>query len=386
MHEETGLHVWLDPLWETLHITFFVMIVMMLMEFVELYRMRRKKELGLAGRLAGGGGFRHFLQIVVAALLGMIPGCVGGFVAVSLYAHRVFSFGAVFAASMTALGDDAFRMLASEPLFTLQVELVLLAGGIVLGYVVDLLGGKALQAGAASCHIELHDADQEGKGVLHVHSHAGMEAGHAGENGKEDKFWPALKDWSFSRALLVVLLLLYVASLVAGFPGHVHGHEEEHVLHFDFENIVSLLLSLAALILVVFVNEHFLQEHLWNHLLKKHFPAIFLWTLGTLYLITLLQHHIDLGAWVSADLSHIGLMLLAAILIGWIPQSGPHYLFIQLYFTSAIPFGVFFANAIVQDGHTSLLLLAESRRRYVLLKSLKSLIALVCGIALLYLM
>ena len=121
-------------------------------------------------------------------------------------------------------------------------------------------------------------------------------------------------------------------------------------------------------------------------MLKKHFPSIFLWTLGTLYLITLLQHHIDLGAWVSADLSHIGLMLLAAILIGWIPQSGPHYLFIQLYFTSAIPFGVFFANAIVQDGHTSLLLLAESRRRYVLLKSLKSLIALVCGIALLYLM
>ena len=382
MHEETGLHVWLDPLWETLHITFFVMIVMMLMEFVELYRMRRKKELGLAGRLAGGGGFRHFLQIVVAALLGMIPGCVGGFVAVSLYAHRVFSFGAVFAASMTALGDDAFRMLASEPLFTLQVELVLLAGGIVLGYVVDLLGGKALQAGAASCHIELHDADQEGKGVLHVHSHAGMEAGHAGENGKEDKFWPALKDWSFSRALLVVLLLLYVASLVAGFPGHVHGHEEEHVLHFGFENIVSLLLSLAALILEVFVNEHFLQEHLWNHLLKKHFPAIFLWTLGTLYLITLLQLHFDLHAWLAADTSRSGLLVLAAILVGWIPQSGPHYLFIQLYFSSVIPASVFWANAIVQDGHTSLLLLAESRRKYVLLKSIKSGLALLVALIL----
>ena len=96
-----------------------------------------------------------------------------------------------------------------------------------------------------------------------------------------------------------------------------------------------------------------------------------------------MQHHLDLQSWISADATHAGLMLLAAVLTGWIPQSGPHYLFIQLYFTSAIPFGVFFANAIVQDGHTSLLLLAESRSKYVLLKSLKSLVALVLGIFLL---
>lgn len=379
MHGESWSHIYLEPLWETLHVTFFVMVVMMLMEFVELYRMRRKKDSGWIVQMQGRGAGRHGLQLLMAAALGLIPGCVGGFMAVSLYAHRMLSFGAVLTASFTALGDDAFRMLASEPWLTLKVEAILFGMGMLFGWIVDKIGGERWQLGSKACHIELHDADQEGDGH-HPHAHK--------ENGATatDRYWPALKDWSFARTLLVVLLLFYMASLLGGVPGHEHGHEAAHGFHLDFENGLFLLLSLTALILVIFSNEHFLQEHLWNHLLKKHFPSIFLWTLGTLYLITLLQHHIDLGAWVSADLSHIGLMLLAAILIGWIPQSGPHYLFIQLYFTSAIPFGVFFANAIVQDGHTSLLLLAESRRRYVLLKSLKSLIALVCGIALLYLM
>lgn len=377
MHEESWTHVYLEPLWETLHVTFFVMVVMMLMEFVELYRMRRKKESGLIAKVQGSGEGRHWLQLLMAAMLGLIPGCVGGFMAVSLYAHRMLSFGAVLAASFTALGDDAFRMLASEPGITLKVEAMLFGMGLVFGWIADKMGGERWQLGAKACHIELHDADHEGSGhYIHLHKLGGNPA-------SSDRFWPALKDWSFARTLLVVLLLFYIASLFGGIPGHDHGHGLDHSFHLDFENGLFLLLTLGALVLVFFCNEHFLQEHLWKHLLKKHFPSVFLWTLGTLYLITVLQHYMDLQAWVSGDATHIGVMLLAAILVGWIPQSGPHYLFIQLYFTSAIPFGVFLANAIVQDGHTSLLLLAESRRKYVLLKSMKSLIALVISVVLL---
>ena len=50
--------------------------------------------------------------------------------------------------------------------------------------------------------------------------------------------------------------------------------------------------------------------------------------------------------------------------------------------SSVIPASVFWANAIVQDGHTSLLLLAESRRKYVLLKSIKSGLALLVALIL----
>ena len=374
MHEESWSHIYVEPLWETLHVTFFVMVVMMLMEFAELYRMRRKEESGLITKVQGGGEGRHWLQLLLAAGLGLIPGCVGGFMAVSLYAHRMLSFGAVLAASFTALGDDAFRMLASEPGITLKVEAMLFGMGSVFGWLADKVGGGRWQLGSKACHIELHDADHEG-GCHHLHARAEGKARHG-------RFLPALKDWSFARALLVSLLLLYMVGLVGGIPGHGHGTDDA-AGHLDFESVLFSLLSLAALVLVVSCNEHFLQEHLWKHLLKKHFPSIFLWTLGTLYLSSFVQHHLDLQSWISADATHAGLMLLAAVLTGWIPQSGPHYLFIQLYFTSAIPFGVFFANAIVQDGHTSLLLLAESRSKYVLLKSLKSLVALVLGIFLL---
>ena len=81
MHEESWTHVYLEPLWETLHVTFFVMVVMMLMEFVELYRMRRKKESRLIAKVQGSGEGRHWLQLLMAAMLGLIPGCVGGFMA-----------------------------------------------------------------------------------------------------------------------------------------------------------------------------------------------------------------------------------------------------------------------------------------------------------------
>ena len=38
-----------------------------------------------------------FKQVIVASILGMVPGCIGGFAAVSLYTHRLISFGALIA-------------------------------------------------------------------------------------------------------------------------------------------------------------------------------------------------------------------------------------------------------------------------------------------------
>ena len=55
-------------------------------------------------------------QVVIASLLGSIPGCMGGFATVSLYTHRMFSFGALVAMMIASSGDEAFVMLAMIPI------------------------------------------------------------------------------------------------------------------------------------------------------------------------------------------------------------------------------------------------------------------------------
>ena len=75
------------------------------------------------------------------------------------------------------------------------------------------------------------------------------------------------------------------------------------------------------------------------------------------------------------------LILLIAIAIGIIPESGPHIVFITLFVEGIIPFSTLLANSIVQDGHGALPLLAESRRGFFYVKGINLLIGLLIGMA-----
>ena len=70
-------------------------------------------------------------------------------------------------------------------------------------------------------------------------------------------------------------------------------------------------------------------------------------------------------------------MILLAIVIGLIPESGPHLVFVTLFASGVIPFPVLLANSIVQDGHASLPLLADSKASFLKAKAIKVGIALI---------
>ena len=90
-------------------------------------------------------------------------------------------------------------------------------------------------------------------------------------------------------------------------------------------------------------------------------------------LIGLIFKYLPVEAWVRG---HPGWLFLAAIAIGLVPQSGPHLLFVSLYASGLIPFPVLLANSIVQDGHSALPLLAESKAAFFKVKALKCALAL----------
>ncbi|MBN2695019.1 arsenic efflux protein [bacterium] len=93
---------------------------------------------------------------------------------------------------------------------------------------------------------------------------------------------------------------------------------------------------------------HFLKEHVWVHIIKKHLPKIFLWLFFSLLVIAFLNEHIHLKETVIDNRWYL---LVLAGLVGILPISGPNLFFMMLYLSGKAPFSILLVSSIVQDGH-----------------------------------
>ena len=141
-------------------------------------------------------------------------------------------------------------------------------------------------------------------------------------------------------------------------------------------NILFAVLSLFVVLLVAASSEHFVKEHLWHHVVCKHALKTFLWTAGALAVITVVMHYVDIGDWLKDNTYYL---LILAALIGMIPESGPHMVFISLFAGGIVPFSVLLTSSMSQDGHTSLPLLASSTRSFLVAKVLNAVFAVLIG-------
>lgn len=93
---------------------------------------------------------------------------------------------------------------------------------------------------------------------------------------------------------------------------------------------------------------HYAKEHIWHHIIRRHLWKIALWTSGALLVVDLGLTHWRLEA-IGSQYT-IVLLFLGAV-IGLIPESGPHLLFVTMFAHGLIPFSVLFTSSFVQDGH-----------------------------------
>jgi hypothetical protein len=77
-------------------------------------------------------------------------------------------------------------------------------------------------------------------------------------------------------------------------------------------------------------------------------------------------------------------VLVVAVLVGIIPESGPHLIFVTLFFEGSIPFSILFASSISQDGHGMLPMLAESKRGFIVVKLINMTVAMGVGLVFYY--
>ena len=368
-----------DVLKNSLFITGLVVIMMIMIEYVNVASAGKWLE-----RLRTSG----FRQVVLGALLGLIPGCVGGFAAVSLYTHGVITFGALVAAMISSSGDEAFVMLAMIPKDALLLFGVLFIIALIFGYITNLVYKRGLNLSDCDNHFDIHHG-HEAKipSIFKLSSYRNM-------------LHPSVK-----RVSVLAGIAFFVAAVFSGILEHEHVHGDEHkhadghtcecVVHEHVEqvaehhhgielsllderwmNILFALLSIFVFMLVAASEDHFVNDHIWNHVVKKHCLKIFLWTAGALLVIGVALNYMDLDHWISGN-SY--LVLVAAALIGMIPESGPNMIFITLFSTGLAPFSVLLTSSISQDGHTSLPLLSSNKRGFLAAKIINAVIALAVG-------
>ena len=336
----------IDVTKHALMITSFVLMMMLLIEYINVQtRGEWQKSLKKS----------RFGQYFLAAFLGVVPGCLGAFTVVSLYSHRMVSFGALVAAMIATSGDEAFVMLGMFPLEALWLNVVLFVTALVAAYIVDLLFRDQDRFLKASQHgFELHKRE-----YCHCFS--------------KNEILQQLRKMTFPRALLIMIFVLFLAAVVSGELGPQI---------WNWKKITFTLGAVVSLFIITTVPDHFLEEHLYAHVIKKHLLRVFVWTFTALLVVHYMENYVDVASWIRENPLAL---LVTATLVGIVPESGPHLIFATMYANGLIPFAVLLASSISQDGHGTLPLLAVSLRAFIWLKIVNIIAGLLIGGGFLYL-
>lgn len=327
----------------SLMITVFVFVMMIFVDYMNVLTK------GGMSQLVKGGLFR---QYVMSSFLGTTPGCLGAFMNVSFYVHGLISFGAIAGGMIATSGDEAFIMLALFPKKAIFLFGILFVIGIISAFIIDKL---MLAFNIKTC------------------SECNLSAIHLNEDCrclKVKEVVEHLRKISFVRFLLIFLLACTVFIIAAGIIG-------PQVWNWKRITFISLI-SLAGFI-VFTVPDHYLEEHIWQHVAKKHLLRIFLWSFGALLLVDIGLKFWNLEAFIK---THMFWVLLIASLTAIIPESGPHLIFVMMFAQGLVPFSVLLASSIVQDGHGMLPLLSYTLKDSLLIKLVNLVIGLTVGIIL----
>ena len=326
---------------QSLMITSFVFMMMVLIEYVNVQT---------RGIWQSKISSNKWKQYIFAAFLGSTPGCLGAFTAVALYSHRLISFGAIVATMIATSGDEAYVMFAMFPEKAALVTVIIFFVGILAGYISDKI----------PFFVNISNQFTENAFPLHGEEKCNC--------FPKNEIIKSLMKPSIYRLIISIIVFAILILLITGIiaTGSEIWVKYTLILVFTFSLFVALT-----------VPDHFLKEHLWDHIVKVHALRIFLWTFGTLLALHYLMNYIDINSIIENNRL---IVLVFAVLVGIIPESGPHLLFVTLFAQGAIPFSILLASSASQDGHGMLPLLAESKKAFVAVKLVNVIFALLLGL------
>lgn len=321
-------------------ITILVFVMMMMVDYLDVLTKGNMK------KIIKGGSFR---QYITSSFLGSAPGCLGSFMNVSFYAHGLISFGAITGGMIATCGDEAFIMLAMFPNKAILMFGILFVIGTFSAFFVDKLVKIFRIKHVQVCEHPVAHFTKECRCLsfreIVVH----------------------LKKISFTRCLMLILL-------AGAFHGYITGLVGPET--WDWERITFVTILTIATYIIATVPDHYLEEHIWRHIAKKHLWKIFLWSFGALLTVDVGLHLWDMETFVTSNMVWV---LFIAGVISLIPESGPHIIFVMMFAKGLIPFSVLLTSTIVQDGHGMLPLLSYSIKDFFWIKVFNLVVGLTIG-------
>ena len=215
-------------------ITGFVFIMMLVIEYINV------QSKGLWQKNLTKNKWRQYL---IAGILGAIPGCLGAFTVVAMFSHKLVSFGALVTTMIATSGDEAFVMFAMFPKKAILLTIIIFVVGILAGYLTDKFYTPKKSLEKVLPHrLPLHD-EPECKCF------------------EKDKIWINLLHPSLYRLTIVIIILALITGIATGI---LAGNLE------IWMKISLLLAFLFSLFIVLTVPNHFIKEHIWNHIVPTH--------------------------------------------------------------------------------------------------------------------
>jgi len=283
------------------------------------------------------------LQIPIAALLGMSPGCAGAIIVTSAYSSGNVTLGALVAALTGTMGDAAFLLIATKPVAAAVIFPLSLVAGVITGLIVDRFHKTQIPGRAsATCSI--------GPSIPHIRR----------------------RDIAFGVVVL---------------PGLALGLMDAFQVSLSpmFANLAMILalVGMALILMIWLVSQVQAVSNPEDPALSRvaeETSFITIWVLvaflGYGYLETF--SGLDLAALFSTVAIA---MPLIGVLIGFIPGCGPQILVATLYINGIVPFSALIANAISNDGDALFPAIALNPKAALLATIYTSFPALVMGYA-----
>ena len=274
------------------------------------------------------------LEIPICALLGVIPGCGGAIMVMSMYTRGIVSFSSVLATLISTMGDAAFILIASKPQAALIILPITLIIGIVTGY------------------ISLPFSDKIAPSII--------------PKKNSSIILPTNK---IPTIFYKIWLYLLIPAVILGLINAFNLSFEIPLFGYDLIGIFAFTAAMSCLIMWVFnpltdiqmaaVHENSLRKtvdttcfvSVWIITAFLCFELINLFTQGRMF-----EYLLFFGPFIP----------LMAILIGFIPGCGPQIMITSMFVSGQIPMAAQIGNSISNDGDALFPALAISARVAIL--------------------
>ena len=258
------------------------------------------------------------LEIPIASLLGVIPGCGGAIMVMSMFTKNIVSFGAVLAALISTMGDAAFLLIATKPQAALIILPLTFFTGIISGYIAKPFTSNFLNSTKKKV-INFSDLP---------------------ENKTSNKFY---KLWYI---ILVPGFLLGIANaLNLKFQFYFYGIDLLQIGMFFAAFYCLLLWVLNPLTDIQMASIH---ENSYRKVVDTT-CFVTVWVIISFVLFEMINS-LSNGQIFDSLILFGPFIPLMAILVGFIPGCGPQIMITSMYVSGQLPMSAQIGNSISNDG------------------------------------